>query len=48
MKNTKSKEFLSEVNILCKVHHSNLVSLYVMSCLLGFTSFQLLFFLFIL
>ncbi|GKU87242.1 hypothetical protein SLEP1_g1680 [Rubroshorea leprosula] len=27
MKNTKSKEFLSEVNILCKVHHSNLIQL---------------------
>ncbi|KAL4296796.1 hypothetical protein GQ457_12G020290 [Hibiscus cannabinus] len=26
MKNTKSKEFLSEINILCKVHHSNLPS----------------------
>ncbi|KAK8706731.1 hypothetical protein V6N13_057808 [Hibiscus sabdariffa] len=27
MKNTKSKEFLSEINILCKVHHSNLIKL---------------------
>ncbi|XP_007011884.2 PREDICTED: lysM domain receptor-like kinase 3 [Theobroma cacao] len=27
MKNTKSKEFLSEINILCKVHHSNLIEL---------------------
>ncbi|XVE97437.1 hypothetical protein REPUB_Repub03eG0019500 [Reevesia pubescens] len=27
MKNTKSKEFLSEINILCKVQHSNLIEL---------------------
>ncbi|KAJ0090461.1 hypothetical protein Patl1_12448 [Pistacia atlantica] len=27
MKNTKSKEFLSELNILCRVHHSNLIEL---------------------
>ncbi|XP_044471286.1 lysM domain receptor-like kinase 3 isoform X2 [Mangifera indica] len=27
MKNTKSKEFLSDLNILCKVHHSNLIEL---------------------
>lgn len=27
MKNTKSKEFLSEINILCKVHHLNLIGL---------------------
>ncbi|KAA8525448.1 hypothetical protein F0562_007285 [Nyssa sinensis] len=27
MKNTKSKEFLSELNILCKVHHTNLIEL---------------------
>ncbi|XP_038710314.1 lysM domain receptor-like kinase 3 isoform X2 [Tripterygium wilfordii] len=27
MKNTKSKEFLSEVNILCNVHHTNLIEL---------------------
>ncbi|KAK9207920.1 hypothetical protein WN944_000269 [Citrus x changshan-huyou] len=27
MKNTKSKEFLSELKILCKVHHSNLIEL---------------------
>ncbi|KAF6169875.1 hypothetical protein GIB67_034267, partial [Kingdonia uniflora] len=24
MKNTRSKEFLAELNILCKVHHTNL------------------------
>ncbi|KAJ8644546.1 hypothetical protein MRB53_006294 [Persea americana] len=27
MKNTKSKEFLAELNILCKVHHTNLIEL---------------------
>ncbi|XP_039051346.1 lysM domain receptor-like kinase 3 [Hibiscus syriacus] len=27
MKNTKTKEFVSEINILCKVHHSNLIEL---------------------
>ncbi|CAK9167581.1 unnamed protein product [Ilex paraguariensis] len=27
MKNTKSKEFLSELNILCRVHHTNLIEL---------------------
>ncbi|OMO61703.1 hypothetical protein CCACVL1_23317 [Corchorus capsularis] len=27
MKNTKSKEFLSEINILCKVQHPNLIEL---------------------
>ncbi|KAF6159349.1 hypothetical protein GIB67_032120 [Kingdonia uniflora] len=27
MKNTKSKEFLAELNILCKVHHTNLVKI---------------------
>ncbi|KAK1298300.1 LysM domain receptor-like kinase 3 [Acorus calamus] len=27
MKNTKSKEFLAELNILCKVHHNNLIKL---------------------
>ncbi|KAK9280121.1 hypothetical protein L1049_013808 [Liquidambar formosana] len=27
MKNTKSKEFLSELNILCKVHHRNVIEL---------------------
>ncbi|XP_039125245.1 lysM domain receptor-like kinase 3 [Dioscorea cayenensis subsp. rotundata] len=27
MKNTKSKEFFAELNVLCKVHHSNLVEL---------------------
>ncbi|XP_058074472.1 lysM domain receptor-like kinase 3 [Magnolia sinica] len=27
MKNTKSKEFLAELNILCKVHHKNLIEL---------------------
>ncbi|KAJ4707904.1 putative Receptor protein kinase [Melia azedarach] len=27
MKNTKSKEFLAELNILCKVQHSNLIEL---------------------
>lgn len=33
MKDTKSKEFMSELNILCRVHHSNLVSV-VFACLL--------------
>ncbi|KAF6173575.1 hypothetical protein GIB67_022934 [Kingdonia uniflora] len=27
MKNTKSKEFLAKLNILCKVHHTNLVKM---------------------
>ncbi|KAG8656875.1 hypothetical protein MANES_03G015900v8 [Manihot esculenta] len=27
MKDTKSKEFMSELNILCRVHHSNLIEL---------------------
>ncbi|KDP33605.1 hypothetical protein JCGZ_07176 [Jatropha curcas] len=27
MKDTKSKEFLSELNILCRVHHTNLIEL---------------------
>lgn len=27
MKSTKSKEFFSELNILCRVHHTNLVFL---------------------
>ncbi|KAF8400655.1 hypothetical protein HHK36_013954 [Tetracentron sinense] len=27
MKNTKSKEFLTELNILCRVHHTNLIGL---------------------
>ena len=33
---TKTKEFLSEIKVLCKVHHSNLVSLIVVLKLVAF------------
>ncbi|PIA65659.1 hypothetical protein AQUCO_00100871v1 [Aquilegia coerulea] len=31
MMNTKSKEFLAELNILCKVHHTNLKMAHLVS-----------------